>query len=203
MLLRWDIEHPGQVKLMPTPLPSWDGVGYVDTVALPTIREGDGKGEFGPQMDPLDVWVKNAVIGKLDNIRDHPIGDALSDPEPDNERGTVTFPLSKGTNIDANGKQTDVWYFLHDVSDEKLADKLGLAWAGGLNKAPVEGTAEAGVSEDGHWTFYGDLPNPVHAIDENPAGIPDVDDNNTYSPLRRVNYGGKAVIFNCDHHPMG
>jgi FtsP/CotA-like multicopper oxidase with cupredoxin domain len=30
MLLRWDIEHPGQVKLMPTPLPTWDGVSYVE-----------------------------------------------------------------------------------------------------------------------------------------------------------------------------
>ncbi len=45
MLMRWDIEHPGQVKLMPTPLPTWDGVEYVDSAALPTFRSGDG---FGP-----------------------------------------------------------------------------------------------------------------------------------------------------------
>jgi FtsP/CotA-like multicopper oxidase with cupredoxin domain len=44
MLLRWDLEHPGQVKLMPTPLPTWDGVEYVDSVALPTFRTGDGIG---------------------------------------------------------------------------------------------------------------------------------------------------------------
>jgi FtsP/CotA-like multicopper oxidase with cupredoxin domain len=44
MLLRWDIEHPGQVKLMPTPLPTWDGVEYVDSAALPTFRTGDGIG---------------------------------------------------------------------------------------------------------------------------------------------------------------
>ena len=42
MLLRWDIEHPGQVKLMPAPLPTWDGVEFVDSVALPTFRTGDG-----------------------------------------------------------------------------------------------------------------------------------------------------------------
>jgi FtsP/CotA-like multicopper oxidase with cupredoxin domain len=41
MLLRWDIEHPGQVKTMPTPMPSWDGVGYVPTYSLPTFRTGD------------------------------------------------------------------------------------------------------------------------------------------------------------------
>ena len=44
MLLRWDIENPGQVQLMPTPIPSWDGVHYVNTVALPTFRTGDGVG---------------------------------------------------------------------------------------------------------------------------------------------------------------
>jgi hypothetical protein len=46
MLLRWDIEHPGQTKLMPAPIPTWDGVEYVDSAALPTFRSGDG---FGPQ----------------------------------------------------------------------------------------------------------------------------------------------------------
>lgn len=40
MLLRWDIEHPGQFTLMPTPLPSWEGVGYVNSAALPTFRSG-------------------------------------------------------------------------------------------------------------------------------------------------------------------
>ncbi|HXE98257.1 MAG TPA: multicopper oxidase domain-containing protein [Dongiaceae bacterium] len=44
MLLRWDIEHPGQVQMMPTPLPTWDGVEYVDSAALPTFRTGDGIG---------------------------------------------------------------------------------------------------------------------------------------------------------------
>ncbi len=48
MLLRWDIEHPGQVLLMPAPLPTWDGVEYVESVALPTARTGDG---IGPSFD--------------------------------------------------------------------------------------------------------------------------------------------------------
>jgi len=45
MLLRYDIEHPGQFAVMPTPMPSWDGIGYVDSVALPTAR-------LGGQADP-------------------------------------------------------------------------------------------------------------------------------------------------------
>ena len=45
MLLRWDIERPGQVKLMPTPIPTWDGVEYVDSAALPTFRTGLNSGD--------------------------------------------------------------------------------------------------------------------------------------------------------------
>jgi len=45
MLLRWDIERPGQFTLLPAPVPSWDGVEYVESSSLPTARTGDG---FGP-----------------------------------------------------------------------------------------------------------------------------------------------------------
>ncbi len=62
MLLRWDIENPGQVKLMPTPIPTWDGVSYVDSVALPTFRSGDDVGQFGPVVDPVSIWVKDMVV---------------------------------------------------------------------------------------------------------------------------------------------
>jgi len=46
MLLRWDAEHPGQLRAMPAPIPTWEGVEFVDSVALPTARTGDG---VGPQ----------------------------------------------------------------------------------------------------------------------------------------------------------
>jgi FtsP/CotA-like multicopper oxidase with cupredoxin domain len=41
MLLRWDVEHPGELVIMPTPLPSWEGVGYMDSYGLPTDKSGD------------------------------------------------------------------------------------------------------------------------------------------------------------------
>ncbi len=44
MLMRFDVEHPGQIKLMPAPMPTWDGVEFVDSAALPTFRTGDGIG---------------------------------------------------------------------------------------------------------------------------------------------------------------
>jgi FtsP/CotA-like multicopper oxidase with cupredoxin domain len=46
MLLRWDNEHPGRTIPMPTPIPHWDGVEFVNTHALPTAYTGDG---FGPE----------------------------------------------------------------------------------------------------------------------------------------------------------
>ena len=41
MLLRWDNEAPGQTVRIPTPIPDWDGVGYVATTELATIKTGD------------------------------------------------------------------------------------------------------------------------------------------------------------------
>ncbi len=40
MLLRWDIEYPGQFQVMATPLPTWDGVEYAPSVGIPTFRTG-------------------------------------------------------------------------------------------------------------------------------------------------------------------
>jgi FtsP/CotA-like multicopper oxidase with cupredoxin domain len=53
MLLRWDNERPGQTERIPTPLPTWDGVGYISAanpdphtgetavLELPTIKTGN------------------------------------------------------------------------------------------------------------------------------------------------------------------
>jgi manganese oxidase len=48
MLMRFDVEHPGQIQLMPAPMPTWDGVEFVDSAALPTFRTGDGVGPAIP-----------------------------------------------------------------------------------------------------------------------------------------------------------
>jgi hypothetical protein len=54
MLLRWDVEHPGQFQLMPTSLPGWDGVTYVNSVALPTFRTGNDNGDHeGKNKNPV------------------------------------------------------------------------------------------------------------------------------------------------------
>ena len=187
MLLRWDVEHPGQVKLMPTPMPSWDGVSYVDTRALPTFRTGDAVGEYGPELDPVDVWIRGAEIMHLDLVNTE-IGDALNPTE--DERGAIKIPLMVGTNND-DGVETPVHFFLHDVSDEGLAEEMGIAFAGRLAGTPAAALSDAEVS-DGEWTFYGDLPNPIPA-----EGSPAQDAGNTYTPLRRVNIDGEDVVVNA------
>lgn len=194
MLLRWDIENPGQTLMMPTPIPSWDGVSYVDSVALPTARTGDGIGEFGPAMDPLFNWIEGSVVTELDNIRDEPIGDALD--EAPNERGAITMDMTRGINIDAEGNETEVFFILHDISDEKMADEMGLAWAGGLVGTP-EAATSAATFVDGQWTFFGDLPNPVTARFNSPLDTPAQSAENDYSPLRRVTINGTDVIVNA------
>lgn len=41
MLLRWDAERPGQLTRIPTPVPTWEGVGYEPSFVLPTFKSGD------------------------------------------------------------------------------------------------------------------------------------------------------------------
>ncbi|MGR8931788.1 MAG: multicopper oxidase domain-containing protein [Gammaproteobacteria bacterium] len=41
MLLRWDVEHPGQTLSIPAPMPDWDGVQYDPSIAIPTYKIGD------------------------------------------------------------------------------------------------------------------------------------------------------------------
>ena len=79
MLLRWDVENPGQVRVMPTPMPTWDGVGYVPSYALPTFRTGvpeamDNFHEAGgtsprPNTAPFDTVVATGVADKRGRIR--------------------------------------------------------------------------------------------------------------------------------------
>jgi FtsP/CotA-like multicopper oxidase with cupredoxin domain len=41
MLLRWDLQNPGQTLAIPTPMPDWDGVQYDPSITLPTYKTGD------------------------------------------------------------------------------------------------------------------------------------------------------------------
>jgi FtsP/CotA-like multicopper oxidase with cupredoxin domain len=55
MLLRWDNEHPGQTVRIPTPIPGWDGVTYVGTGELGTIKFGDTRPATLATPTPLQI----------------------------------------------------------------------------------------------------------------------------------------------------
>lgn len=201
MLLRWDIERPGQTLVMPAPIPSWDGVSYVDSLALPTARTGDDIGQFGPNLDDqaVEIWLDTVTVEQIDMVNMN-IGDAL-DPTED-ERGVARYELQTGINIDDQGNQREVFFILHDISDRDLAESMGIIWAGGIADVPEAASSVAEVSESGVFTFFGDLPNPITRIHPdflslNDPNIPPQSASNNYSPLRRVNIAGKDVVVNA------
>ncbi|MDC0504377.1 multicopper oxidase domain-containing protein, partial [Verrucomicrobiales bacterium] len=67
MLIRWDLEVPGQTKLMPSPIPSWDGVTFVDTAALPTYRSGMNGGGL-PSNSPFSPVVIDSFAASPTSI---------------------------------------------------------------------------------------------------------------------------------------
>ncbi|OCR22803.1 hypothetical protein AFK24_22490 [Pseudomonas syringae] len=95
MLLRWIIEHPGQFQLMPTPLPGWDGVTYVNSAALPTFRTGckgddDNEGENKKPIANPDSAISNngkpvTIIGPCFAVDTSP----LPNLENDQPRGSA------------------------------------------------------------------------------------------------------------------
>ncbi|WP_257230300.1 Ig-like domain-containing protein [Pseudomonas sp. SbOxS1] len=101
MLLRWDIEKPGQFQLMPTPLPGWDGVTYVNSAALPTFRTGarddDNEGQNQKPIAKADSAVSNngkpLIIQVLANDTD-PDGNVplkvVGLAQPDSGKGSVS-----------------------------------------------------------------------------------------------------------------
>ncbi|WP_223513402.1 Ig-like domain-containing protein [Pseudomonas sp. GL-R-26] len=101
MLLRWDVENPGQFQLMPTPLPGWDGVNYVNSAALPTFRTGDTRNNNdGDNQKPIanpDSAISNTsqpvIINVLANDTD-PDGNVplkvVGLEQPDSGKGTVS-----------------------------------------------------------------------------------------------------------------
>ncbi|MEE9383862.1 MAG: multicopper oxidase domain-containing protein, partial [Nannocystaceae bacterium] len=193
MLLRWDIENPGQTLVMPTPMPTWDGVEYADTVALPTFRTGDGTG-MGPDLKPMVIWSEGATVHDLDITQVGGLVDWTTgavEAGGNEERGNIRIPLQQGVNDDS-GAETTVHFFISEVSDEDLAGEFGVGYAGILDATPPP-LASVGPAtfDNGQWTFFGDLPNPIPAV-----GAPSQDPANTYTPLRRVQIDGQTVYFN-------
>ncbi|MFK8333189.1 Ig-like domain-containing protein [Pseudomonas sp. BJa5] len=109
MLLRFDLENPGQLELMPSPMPTWDGVGYISSAALPGARQDNGE-DPGNGEDDNKLPVANddsgatkagvpVTLSVLANDSD-PDGDlplsVVSLGQPDSGHGSVS---SDGTRV--------------------------------------------------------------------------------------------------------
>ena len=128
MLLRWDIEHPGQVKLMPSPLPTWGGIEYVDSFMLASARTGDpdfrdrtaggggardnsgpGGGGGGGGGGGNSAPTANDDIASVSSGIEHDIDIVDNDTDPDDDLDddsvTITqYPAHGTLEVQGNGK---------------------------------------------------------------------------------------------------
>jgi cysteine-rich repeat protein len=103
MLLRWDIERPGQLALLPTPIPTWDGVELVDTVALPTFRTGD--------LDAADAPPAICGDGVLDTVEQCDDGNNIDSDGCSAACFVETLPGNFAVSIDraTDHRKSDRW----------------------------------------------------------------------------------------------
>ena len=74
MLLRWDIERPGQTIPLPAPVPDWEGVYMAPSSSLPLARDGVGFGSASPVVNngaatPVGVITVTSAEYRIDDMR--------------------------------------------------------------------------------------------------------------------------------------
>jgi hypothetical protein len=126
----------------------------------------------------------------------------LSSGTVDAQNATVTLPLYKGT---LKGTNKTVWYILTDVSDQGVANELGLNFSAKLNFA-ANGARTGTLDKEGNIVFdKGTVDfSPVRNVVPGPTGsefppksfAPGAIGDKNYSPyVRLTNAGG--VIYNA------
>jgi hypothetical protein len=67
MLLRWDIENPGQLKPFLTPEPQWNGCTYTESSSLPSARTQEGGADRAPEL--VGDWKEREDFMQTRDIR--------------------------------------------------------------------------------------------------------------------------------------
>lgn len=196
MLIRYDITSPSHLQELYTPVPCWGGGGFSDSFSIATALTGDGVGPVGPILNPIQQFVPGYIQnisfpnGSSIDLRDLEASDEFNQGPED--RVFMDVHLTKGMNIDSNNVETEVWFILHDITDEETADAWGIAWGPLMTLAPDSATGEAQFnSVTGEWTFFGDLPPPVGSASEA------LHADNTYTSLRNVEINGTPMRVNA------
>lgn len=101
MLLRWDVQNPGNTIAIPTPMPEWESVAYEPSFTLPTYKVGDTKAaanfNFLGGSAPANVPPTVAIKSPLNNASF-------------NKGATVTLTIDA---FDKNGSVTKVELFVN------------------------------------------------------------------------------------------
>lgn len=191
MLIRYDTKNPEHLQELFAPVPCWDGGGFSDSFEVPTAATGDSPNPNGPAIDPIHQWIP----GFLHNVTFEGVSHHLRDIRPGDEfnpsfeeRFRFDAELTRGVNVGNDGVRTDVYFLLHDVSDETIAEEFGVGWGALMHNANEEATSMA-TYNDGEWVFYGDLPQPVGSASD------EVD--NDYTSFRTVVIHGRKIWVNA------
>jgi hypothetical protein len=132
MLLRWDIDNPGELIPLPTPHVGWDGTTYEDSFALEngTWRSGDEDAEEdfneSSKSSVEDGWCDVDWNGQVD-YRDTMMIESLADDSSD---GSFVFAAKDGevaeyTRLDAQACRLECEY-AYCTTGEPLCGLVGL-----------------------------------------------------------------------------
>ena len=132
MLLRWDIDNPGELIPLPTPHVGWDGTTYEDSFALEngTWRSGDEDAEEdfneSSKSSVEDGWCDVDWNDQVD-YRDTMMIESLADDSPD---GSFVFAAKDGqvaeyTRLDAQACRLECEY-AYCTTGEPLCGLVGL-----------------------------------------------------------------------------
>lgn len=173
----------------PGPGPIGPGPGCNLFPAPPSVGANVGLSYFGPPPSTTNP----SLVGPVQ---------LLNSGTVDAKNGTITLPLYKGS---IKGKKQTVWYILTDVSDQGVAQELGLNYSAKLNFA-ANAARTGALDNNGNIVFDKGTVNfaPQRNIVPGPAGEefppasfkPGAVGDKDYSPYVSITNAGN-VIYNA------
>jgi FtsP/CotA-like multicopper oxidase with cupredoxin domain len=135
MLVRWDIEKPGQTLLMPTPVPEWEGVHYLASVAEETFRSGKK--------------IKDITAVDLNSVG--ATGAAAPAAAAPAQTGTVAAPVAEQETLTVTSARYDLRRGILQVAGKSSVSQGQSLIVHGGASASAPAVASIVVARDGSW----------------------------------------------------